>query len=62
VTGVTATITHDVNNTIFTFTSSNPLAVSIAYTAKITTRARNCREHRHPYDRGSGHLWQCPGN
>ena len=39
--GVTGIITHDVSNTIFTFTPSSPLAVSTSYTATINTRARN---------------------
>jgi ketosteroid isomerase-like protein len=37
--GVTGTITHDPTNTIFTFTPLNPLALSTAYTATITTGA-----------------------
>ena len=39
--GVTGNITHDVSNTIFTFTPSSPLALNTTYTATITTRARN---------------------
>ena len=39
--GVTGIITHDVSNTIFTFTPSSPLAVNTSYTATISTRARN---------------------
>jgi hypothetical protein len=41
VTGVTGIITHDVSDTIFTFTPSSPLALNTSYTATITTRARN---------------------
>jgi len=37
--GVIGTVTHDTTNTIFTFTPSNPLALSTAYTATITTGA-----------------------
>jgi Ice-binding-like/Bacterial Ig-like domain len=37
--GVVGTITHDTTNTIFTFTPSNPLALSTNYTATITTGA-----------------------
>jgi hypothetical protein len=39
--GVTGIITHDVSNTIFTFTPLSPLAVNTSYTATISTRARN---------------------
>jgi len=39
--GVVGTITHDTTNTIFTFTPSNPLALSTAYTATITTGAKD---------------------
>jgi hypothetical protein len=37
--GVVGNITHDTTNTIFTLTPSNPLALSTAYTAIITTGA-----------------------
>ncbi len=39
--GVTGTITHDASNTVFTFTPSSPLAISIVYTATITTGVRD---------------------
>jgi len=39
--GVTGTITHDASNTVFTFTPSNPLAISTAYTATLTTSVRD---------------------
>ena len=39
--GVTGTITHDTTNTIFTFTPSSSLALSTAYTATITTGAKD---------------------
>jgi hypothetical protein len=39
--GVTGIITHDVSNTIFTFTPSSSLALNTVYTATITTQARN---------------------
>src|SRR3989449_647325 len=39
--GVTGTITHDVTNTIFTFTPSSPLAINTLYTVTITTGAQD---------------------
>jgi Ice-binding-like/Bacterial Ig-like domain len=39
--GVTGTVTHDSTNKIFTFTPSANLALSTAYTATITTGAKN---------------------
>lgn len=39
--GVTGIITHDVTDTIFTFTPSSPLAIDTLYTATITTGVRN---------------------
>ena len=39
--GASGIITHDVSNTIFTFTPSTSLALSTVYTAAISTRARN---------------------
>jgi len=39
--GVTGIITHDVSNTIFTFTPSSPLAVNTFFTATITARVGN---------------------
>jgi hypothetical protein len=39
--GVTGTITHDVSNTIFTFTPSSPLATNTIYTATLTTGVRD---------------------
>jgi hypothetical protein len=38
---VSGTITHDVSNTIFTFTPSSAWALNTSYTATITTRAKN---------------------
>ena len=39
--GVTGTITHDVSNTIFTFTPSSALAINTVFTATITTGAQD---------------------
>ena len=39
--GVIGTLTHDASNTIFTLTPSNPLAVSTAYSATLTTGVRD---------------------
>jgi hypothetical protein len=39
--GVTGIITHDVTNTIFTFTPSSPLAINTVYTATINTGAQD---------------------
>jgi len=39
--GATGTVTHDVSNTIFTFTPSSTLALSTLYTATITTGAKD---------------------
>lgn len=39
--GVTGTVTHDSTNKIFTFTPSSNLALNKAYTATITTGAKN---------------------
>src|SRR5207245_2388702 len=39
--GVTGIISHDVSNTIFTFTPSSPLAINTIYTATITTGVRD---------------------
>ena len=39
--GVTGTVTHDVTNKIFTFSTSNNLTLNTAYTATITTGAKD---------------------
>jgi hypothetical protein len=39
--GVTGTVTHDVTNKIFTFSPSNNLTLNTAYTATITTGAKD---------------------
>src|SRR5207245_380088 len=39
--GVTGIISHDVSNTIFTFTPSSPLAINTIYSATITTGVRD---------------------
>jgi GDP-D-mannose dehydratase len=39
--GVLGTVTHDVSNTVFTFTPSSPLAIGTVYTATLTTGIRD---------------------
>ena len=39
--GVTGTITHDVSDTILTFTPSGPLGINTVYTGTITTGVRD---------------------